>query len=370
MPRTVVVKVGTSTLSDPEGRIDREYVESLAAELAALAAEGRRVVLVSSGAIRAGCERLGWGQRPRTVPQKQAAAAVGQGRLMELYAAAFGRHGRAVGQVLLTRHDAADRSRYVNARNTLSTLLRSGVVPIVNENDTVAVEEIQFGDNDTLAAQVAVLAHADLLILLTDVPGLLDAAGRVIPRVTTIDATLRALCGRAGVIGTGGMATKLAAAELAGMAGIGTRIARGRPAAILRQVVAGEGVGTEFLPAARRLAGRKHWIAYGPLPNGVLVVHPLAEAALREQQKSLLPAGVTGLRGPFARGDIVSLAGESGHEFARGIVSCGSDELAQVMGLHTAEARRRVGRPDLREVIHRDNLVVLATRPEAAHGPE
>src|SRR2546430_1261686 len=181
IPKTLVVKVGTSTLTGPDGGIDTDYVGDLASELAALVNGRQRVVLVTSGAIRAGCERLGWGNRPRTVPMKQAAAAVGQGRLMEMYAAAFGRQGLAVGQLLLPRHDASDRARYVNARNTLSTLLRQAVVPIINENDTVAVEEIRFGDNDTLAAQVAAMAHADLLVLLTDVDGLLDRDGNVIP---------------------------------------------------------------------------------------------------------------------------------------------------------------------------------------------
>src|SRR5437764_4722947 len=201
IPKTLVVKVGTSTLTGPDGGIDAGYIGELAGELAALVHAGQRVVLVSSGAVRAGCERLGWANRPRTVPMKQAAAAVGQGRLMEIYAAAFGQHRLAVGQLLLTRHDASDRTRYVNARNTLSTLLRQTVVPIVNENDTVAVEEIRFGDNDTLAAQVAAMAHADLLVLLTDVDGLLDRDGNVIPKITEVDHTVRALCAGAGAAG-------------------------------------------------------------------------------------------------------------------------------------------------------------------------
>lgn len=367
MERTLVVKVGTSTLCDAAGRIDRDYVEELAAELVGLADDGKRVVLVTSGAIRAGCERLGWGTRPRALPLKQAAAAVGQGRLMELYAAAFGRRGRAVGQVLLTRHDAADRSRYVNARNTLSTLLTQGVIPIVNENDTVAVEEIRFGDNDTLAAQVSVLAHAGLLVLLTDVEGLLDASGALIARVGHVDASIHALCGRPGAAGTGGMATKLEAAEIACAAGIRTCIVRGRPASVIGRLVSGERVGTEFLPAPRRLAGRKHWIAYGSHVRGALAVHPLARAALVEQNRSLLPAGVLRVRGPFERGDIVSLADEEGRVFGRGMVSCDSEEIERVMGLHTLEAQRRLGRPEFREVVHHDNLVLLA-RPAVDDG--
>ncbi len=363
MARTIVVKVGTSTLTSPAGGLDRGYIEDLADQLAELAAERRRVVLVSSGSIRAGCERLGWA-RPRTVPMKQAAAAVGQGLLMELYAAAFGRHGLPVAQVLLPRQDAAERTRYVNARNTLTTLLRHGVVPVVNENDTVAVEEIQFGDNDTLAAQVAVLVHADLLLLLTDVEGLLDRVGQLVRRVTEIDHAVRALCGRPGEHGRGGMATKIGAAEIASAAGIRTVVARGQPATTVGLVARGDACGTLFAARARRLAGRKHWIAYAGPPRGTLSVHPLAETALVERHTSLLPAGVTEVQGAFSRGDVVSLAGQQGAEFARGIVTCGAEELRSVMGAHTSEARRRIGRDDFEEVIHRDNLVLLAPRED------
>jgi glutamate 5-kinase len=359
MLRRIVVKVGTSTLTDASGGLDRGYVGELAAELAALAHAGRRVVLVSSGAIRAGCERLGWAGRPRTVPQKQAAAAVGQGRLMEIYAEAFGRHGLAVGQVLLTRHDAVERTRYINARNTFLTLLRHEVVPIVNENDTVATEEIKFGDNDTLAAQVAVLIHADALVLLTDVEGLLDRSGQRIPQVREIDRATRALCAGPGQVGSGGMATKLAAAEIACSAGVRTFIALGRPASTLGELARGAKIGTEFLPLERRLAGRKHWIAYGAEPKGTLAVHPLAETALVDRQKSLLPAGVLAAEGNFARGDVVRLVSQEGGLFARGIVSVGVEAVRQVMGLHTAEARRRLGLESFQEVVHRDNMVLL-----------
>jgi glutamate 5-kinase len=370
IPKTLVVKVGTSTLTGADGGIDAAYIQELAAELAALAHAGQRVVLVSSGAVRAGCERLGWAARPRTVPMKQAAAAVGQGRLMEIYASAFGRHGLAVGQLLLTRHDASDRTRYVNARNTLSTLLRQAVVPIINENDTVAVEEIRFGDNDTLAAQAAVMAHAELLLLLTDVDGLMDPEGNVIPTVVEVDHAVRALCTGAGARGTGGMTTKLAAAEIASAAGIRTCIARGRPASIARRIGSGEVLGTQFLPTTRRLAGRKHWIAYGSTPQGSLSVHPLAEAALVEKQKSLLPAGVVGVVGDFRRGETVTLTDAAGSQFARGIVSCDAGEVRAVMGLHTTEARGRIGRSDFQEIIHRDNLVLLPrTVPTDGHVP-
>jgi glutamate 5-kinase len=360
MPKTIVVKVGTSTLTDAEGRLDREYLPRLAGQLCGLMDEGRRVVLVTSGAVRAGVEQLGWDGRPRSVPLKQAAAAVGQGRLMALYAAAFEARGRLVGQVLLTRQLAQDRARYVNAQNTLATLLRHGVLPIINENDTVAVEELQFGDNDTLAALVAALVRAELLVLLTNVDGLLDGEGRIIPRVTAITPELRALAGGAGRHGSGGMVTKLAAAEIAGAAGVRTVIARGRRPDVIPDVVRGEPVGTLFAPPARRLRGRKHWLAYGTQPRGSLTVNPPARRVLVEEHRSLLPAGVVAVEGPFSAGETVSLRAEDGTEFARGLVTCDWLEARRVMGLHSARMAEVLGRPGVEELVHRDNLVVLS----------
>lgn len=359
MPRTIVVKVGTSTLSDADGHIDREYLGLLAGQLSDLMDEGRRVVLVSSGAVRAGVEQLGWASRPRSVPLKQAAAAVGQGRLMALYASVFEPRQRVVAQVLLTRQLAQDRPRYVNAQNTLRTLLHHGVLPIVNENDTVAVEELQFGDNDTLAALVAALVHADLLILLTNVDGLLDAEGRVIARVGEISDGVRALAGGAGEHGSGGMVTKLLAAETAGAAGVRTVIARGRRPNVIPDIVRGEKLGTTFAAAPRRLSGRKHWLAYGTQPRGSLTVNEPARRALVEEHKSLLPAGVVGVDGPFDAGETVSLKTEEGAEFARGLVTCDWLSAQQVMGIHTTRIAEVLGRTDLAELVHRDNLVIL-----------
>lgn len=358
MPRTIVVKVGTSTLTDGSGRLDEAFLPQLAGQLCDLMDEGRRVVLVTSGAVRAGVEQLGWAQRPRTVPLKQAAAAVGQGRLMALYAAAFGRRGRAVGQVLLTRQLAQDRASYVNAKNTLSTLLRHGALPIINENDTVAVEEIQFGDNDTLAALVAALVHAELLVLLTDVEGLLDAERQVIPRVARITPELRALAGGAGRHGSGGMVTKLAAAEIAGAAGVRTVIARGRRPDVVKDVVHEQSVGTTFVPA-QRLRGLKHWLAYGTQPTGSITVNQRARSALVDEHKSLLPAGITGVEGPFFPGETVSLRSEDGEEFGRGLVTCDWRDTERLMGVHTTRIAEILGRPGVAEIIHRDNLVVL-----------
>jgi len=361
MPNTLVVKVGTSTLADADGRIDRPFLADLAAQLAGLMAAGRRVVLVTSGAVRAGAEVLGWEARPRTLPLRQAAAAVGQGRLMGLYAEAFATHGRAVGQILLTRQLAQDRPRYVNAQNTLRTLLGEGVLPIVNENDSVAVEELQFGDNDTLAALVSALVGARLLVLLTNVPGLLDREGNVIPAVAALTPEVRALAGGAGTHGAGGMATKLQAAEIAGAAGVRTVIAPGRRPNVLAEIVAGGEVGTTFHPPERRLKGRKHWLAYGAQPQGAVTVNACARAALVEQHRSLLPVGVVAVEGPFAAGDSVSIRAEDGRELGRGIASCDWHEARRLLGAHTSEIAGILGRADVAEIVHRDNLVITST---------
>ncbi len=359
MPRTIVVKVGTSTLTDAEGRLDREFLPLLVGQLCDLLDEGRRVVLVTSGAVRAGVEALGWAQRPRTVPLKQAAAAAGQGRLMALYQELFAARGRVAAQLLLTRQLAQERASYVNAQNTLTTLLRHGAVPVVNENDTVAVEELQFGDNDTLAALVAALIRAELLVLLTNVDGLLDADGELVRQVRGVTPELRALAGGAGKHGSGGMITKLQAAEIAGAAGVRTVIARGRRPNVVPEVVRGEAPGTVFLPPARRLSGRKHWLAYGPRPRGSLTVNACAYRVLVEEHRSLLPTGVVAVEGPFSAGDTVSLCSEDGVEFARGLVTCDSGEADRVKGLHSGQVSEVLGRPGVEELVHRDNLVVL-----------
>lgn len=367
MPKTIVVKVGTSTLADAEGRIDRAFLDRLADQLCALADEGRRVVLVSSGAVRAGAEVLGWETRPRTLSLKQAAAAVGQGRLMGLYAESFGRHGRAVGQVLLTRQLAQDRPRYVNAQNTLKALLDHGAIPIINENDAIAVEELQFGDNDTLAALTAALVGAKLLILLTNVEGLLDQNKRLIPQVKQLTPELREMAGGAGKHGSGGMATKLQAAEIAGAAGVRTVIARGRRENVIPEIVHGAHHGTTLIPPEKQLSGRKHWLAYGTQPRGSVTVNACAVAALVEQHRSLLPVGITAVEGPFEAGETVSIRDEKGRELGRGITSCDWRDVQRLIGVHSSRIPALLGREDLSEIIHRDNLVVLRSH-EAASG--
>jgi glutamate 5-kinase len=357
---TVVVKIGSSSLTGSERSLDREFMVGLAAQIGAAWADGHRVVLVTSGAISAGSERLALKGRPRLLAMKQAAAAVGQGLLMEVYSAAFAAVGRAVAQVLITRQDIAERARYLNARQTLSTLLRLGVVPIVNENDTVSVDEIRFGDNDTLAALVAALTGADLLILLTDVEGFRGADGSVISEVSEITDELFDLAGGAGSAdGTGGMVTKLQAALIAGEAGIPTVIARSREPGVLGAALRGEPVGTRFLPRERPMRGRKQWIAFGAPARGSLVVNDRAKRALVEQRRSLLPVGVVQVDGSFQAGDIVSIMDETGREFARGVVTCDTRDAALVLGHRTELIPQLLGRDDLQELVHRDNLVIM-----------
>jgi glutamate 5-kinase len=357
---TIIVKVGSSSLTGGTGRLDRHFIGDLTAQISTLWTEGHRVVLVTSGAIVAGAERLRLKGRPHALAMKQAAAAVGQGLLMEVYSDAFAACDRTVAQVLITRQDTADRSRFVNARHTLSALLRLGVVPVVNENDTVSVDEIRFGDNDTLAALVASLVQADLLVLLTDVPGFYGPDGAVLPMVPEITPELYELAGGAGTAsGTGGMVTKLQAAGIAGEAGIPTVIARAREPGILATLLRGDGVGTRFVPRSKRMRGRKQWIAFASPPRGALAVNPCAVHALVTHRRSLLPIGVVRVEGVFHAGDTVSITDENGVEFARGVVSCDHREADIVRGHRTDQISRLIGRDDLQELVHCDNLVLV-----------
>jgi glutamate 5-kinase len=345
---------------------DPDRIGALAAEIAAVA-KGRQVVLVTSGAIVTGMARLGLAARPRSIPDKQAAAAVGQSALMWQYEIAFKRHGLAVGQVLLTAQDIADRARYLNARNTLLTLLRLDVVPIVNENDTVAVEEIKVGDNDNLSALVASLIDADLLVLLTDVDGLYTedparhAGARKLDTVDAVTEDLTRLVWDHGGGGSvGGMATKLQAAQKAAAAGVPMIITSGRTAGVLRRAVEGEPVGTYFVPKADRLGARKRWIAFAVPPQGRLTVDAGAIEALTQRGKSLLPSGVREVEGDFASGAVVAVVAEvDGKEFARGLVNFDAGELRKLRGAKTREIEERLGYKSFDEVIHRDNLVIL-----------
>jgi glutamate 5-kinase len=364
--RRLVVKVGSSLITAPGVGADPDRIDAVASEIARVRA-GREIVLVTSGAITTGVARLTMARRPRSIPEKQAAAAVGQSALMWHYEAAFKRHGISVGQVLLTAQDIGDRARYLNARNTLLALLRLEVLPIVNENDTVAVEEIKVGDNDNLSALVASLIDADLLVLLTDVDGLYTAdparhaGARKLDTVQAVTDQIEELAWAGeSEMGVGGMATKLQAAHKAAAAGIPMIIGSGREAGALARILGGETIGTYFAPRADRLAARKRWIAFAVAPQGRLVVDAGALSALTQQGRSLLPSGLIGVEGAFAAGDVVAVVAEAGRrEFARGLVNFDADELRRIQGAKTREIEGRLGYRAVDEVIHRDNLVVL-----------
>ena len=363
--RRVVVKVGSGLITRPAVGPDPDRIEQLAADVAAIRRD-REVALVSSGAIATGMARLALAERPRSIPEKQAAAAVGQSALMWQYEIAFKRHGIAVGQVLLTAQDIGDRTRYLNARNTLLALLAFGVVPVVNENDTVAVEEIKVGDNDNLSALVASLVEADLLVLLTDVDGLYTADPARDPAATKLDTVetisediVRMAWAHADGVSVGGMATKLQAAQKAAASGVPMVIASGRQPGILARIVAGEPVGTYFVPKADRLGARKRWIAFAVAPQGRLVVDAGAARALTGHGRSLLPSGVTDVTGEFGAGEVVAVVDADGREIARGLVNFDTAELRRIRGAKTQEIEARLGYKSFDEVIHRDNLVIL-----------
>jgi glutamate 5-kinase len=355
--RRVVVKIGTKSITaGATGRFD-----DVARQVSALRGLGKQVVVVSSGAIALGFPRLGLGARPTLMAELQASAAAGQSRLMHAYEQAFAAHRLEVAQVLLTHDGISDRGMYLNARAALDALLSHGVVPIINENDTIAVDEIRFGDNDQLAAMVATLVGADLLVLLTDVEGLLDAAGARISIVREVDE-VRSLVRphEAGGLSLGGMESKLEAARRASLRGIPVLIADARDPDILPQVLSGQDVGTLVLPSGAKLASRKHWIAYTLKPKGVLIVDDGAASAIRESGSSLLPAGIVGVRGDFSPSEPVSIIARDGAELARGLARYGVGEVARMAGAKGPEIAQRVGPHYTGDaVVHRDDLVVL-----------
>ena len=362
----IVVKVGTSTLTHKNGKLNLEQIEKLVRQLSDLRNQGKDVVLVSSGAIGAGMGKLNLEERPKTIPEKQAVAAVGQGILLHIYEKIFAEYGQATAQLLLTKADLEHRQRFLNARNTLLTLLRLGVIPIVNENDTVAFEEIKFGDYDTLAALVGTLIDADLVILLTDIDGFYDGDPRKskdakrISVVETIDERVESLAGSVGSkFGSGGMATKITAAGIAVNAGIPLMIAHGAETHIIRRLTGGEDVGTLFLPIEMKPHLRKKWIAFGSHVEGRIIVDDGAKNALVHKGKSLLPSGITAVEGNFSAGDVVGIADSSGREFARGITHYGTQELNRIKGQKSSDICPILGYKDFDEVIHRDNLSLI-----------
>lgn len=364
--RRLVLKLGTSVLTAGSPQLNRPRMLDIVRQCARLHVAGVEVVVVSSAAITAGRERLGGRPLPQAMPAKQMLAAVGQSRLMAHYEQFFDIYGIVVGQVLLTRSDLDHRSRYLNARDTLQALLAARIVPIINENDAVSTDEIKLGDNDNLSALVANLVEADLLLLLTDQPGLFtadprsDPTAQLIPEVERIDDTLRALAGgsRSG-LGTGGMSTKLAAADLARRGGAEVVIAAGSVENVVLKVAQGERVGTRFRPLANRLESRKRWLLGGPAPAGRILVDDGAAAALANQGRSLLPVGVVGVEGQFQRGDTVRICNGAGREIARGLTRYGAASLDKIKGRRSEEIAAILGYENSPEVVHRDDLVVL-----------
>jgi glutamate 5-kinase len=361
--KRVVVKVGSSSLTTAVGGIDPARVRDLVDVLARLRASGTEVVLVSSGAIAAGLAPLRLRKRPKALPAQQAAASVGQGLLVHRYTEELARHGVIAGQILLTADDVTRRSHYRNAYQTFAKLLDLGVLPIVNENDTVATSEIRFGDNDRLAALVAHLVHADLLVLLSDVDGLYDANpahpdSSLLPEVVSVDDLAAVRIGRtgAGGLGTGGMQTKVDAARIATGAGIPVVLTSADRAAA---ALAGERVGTLFHPTGRRRPTRLLWLAHATEPKGTLVLDAGAVRAVVERRASLLAAGVTGVSGTFHAGEPVDLAGPDGTPVARGLVNFDAEEIPALLGRSSHELKRELGAGYEREVVHRDDLVLL-----------
>lgn len=364
--RRVVIKIGSSLLTNEGAGLDAGAIQSWADEIATLRRLGMDVVLVSSGAIAEGIKRLGWTRRPHALNQLQAAAAVGQMGLVHVYEQSFQVHGVKTAQVLLTHEDLADRRRYLNARSTLRTLLDMGVVPIINENDTVVVEEIRFGDNDTLGALVTNLIEADCLVILTDQVGLYTADPRKVPEAKLVteaeagDSSLEAMAGGAGsLVGTGGMLTKVLAAKRAARSGAHTIIVSGREPRVLVRLAEGEAIGTHLKAKERPMAARKAWLADHLQVRGKLFLDTGAVEALIEDGKSLLSIGVYRVEGQFQRGEVVSCFDRAGREVARGLINYASEDTQKILHVPTALMEEALGFIDEEELIHRDNLVVL-----------
>jgi glutamate 5-kinase len=362
----VVIKVGSSLVTDEGRGLDITAIARWTQQIAALRASGKQIVVVSSGAVAEGMKRLGWSKRPQQVHELQAAAAVGQMGLAQAYEAQFRAQGLKSAQVLLTHADLADRARYLNARSTLFTLLQLGVVPVINENDTVVTDEIKFGDNDTLAALVANLVEADVLVILTDQSGLFSADPRVDPTASLIRTAiagapeLEVMAGGVGsAIARGGMLTKVLAAKRAARSGAATVIASGREDNVLRRLASGEAIGSELKASMPVLAARKQWLADHLLLKGRVIIDEGAAAALTSRGRSLLPIGVVEVVGEFRRGDVVGCVKQDGREIARGLINYSSAEARQIARKPTTEIELILGFIEEPELIHRDNLVLL-----------
>ncbi|MFM8391808.1 MAG: glutamate 5-kinase [Methylophilaceae bacterium] len=362
----IVIKVGSSLVTNNGEGLDRQAIAAWAEQIAALNKMGRQIVLVSSGAVAEGMQRLGLRKRPTAVNELQAAAAVGQMGLVQMYESCFSQHGLHTAQVLLTHDDLSDRKRYLNARSTLRTLLSLGVIPIINENDTVVTDEIRFGDNDTLGSLVANLIEADVLVILTDQSGLYSADPRkdkqavLIQQALAGDAELEKMAGGAGsAVGTGGMLTKILAAKRAARSGAGTIIASGREPEVLLKLAQGQSIGTHLRAGQGKLQAKQQWMADHLRVAGKVTLDAGAVKVLRDQGKSLLPVGVVKVEGNFERGDVVACLDEQGQEVARGLVNYSAAETARILRTPSNEIAQILGYVDESELIHRDNLILM-----------
>lgn len=370
--RRIVIKLGTGLLTRPDGQIDNIIIEQLVRQITALHREGREVLLVSSGAIGAGFPLLNLSARPTTLPLLQASAAAGQTKLMRLYDDLFGKQQIMIAQVLLTRDDLKIRKRHLNIRNTLNTLLQNKVLPIINENDTVSVDEIRFGDNDLLSALVTNLIQADLLINLTNVDGLLEKSpdgqilhDKIIHEVKGLPSSIfRHTSSEKSKLGSGGIAAKLKAAKVLTTSGEFMIIANGRDENILQNVLSGKTVGTLFTPEKGKMESRKRWIAFFHQSRGTVIVDHGARNALLNKGKSLLPSGIIEVDGTFKTGDIVMICDRNREEIGKGLINFSSDELHRIKGCHTSMIESIIGHSSYDEVIHRNNLVITYTEPE------
>lgn len=365
--KRIVVKVGTSTLTYATGKLNFYRIEKLVRELSDLVNQGKEIILVSSGAVATGIDFLGLKEKPKTIPEKQAMAAVGQGILMHTYEKIFGEYGQTVGQVLLTRENSGKHKQYMNSRNVLLTLLKMGIIPVINENDAVAVDELKIGDNDNLSATVATLVDADVLIILSDIEGVYtanpqsDPAATLLKEIEDISPKIEELAGGAGSkLGTGGMYTKIQAAKIAVSAGVTMVIASGSRDGIVRDVLSGAQYGTIFPAKESHLKLRKSWLAFGKLISGDLVVDTGCERAMVHDGSSLLAAGIVSAEGDFVKGSTVRVLSQQGREIARGTVNYEAGELQKIIGKHTEQFYEILGEKVYDEVIHRDNMVLMA----------
>lgn len=362
----IIVKVGTSLLTTPDNNFSPVCIAGIVKELCSLCQSGKEVILVTSGAIGAGMCRLGLKHRPTTIPLKQACAAIGQGYLMNIYEQLFGEHHQTIAQVLLTHHELANRRSYLNTYNTLLTLLQYNTIPIINENDTIAVDEIKFGDNDTLSSLVAQLIEADLLILLTDIDGLYSKApdgkglGELIPLVEDITPEIVNMAkGTKNKFSTGGMTTKITAAQVATAAGVTVMILNGRTNGIIRDALSGKGCGTTFVAKADKISSRKRWIMYGLKTSGEIIIDDGAKDAILNQGKSLLPSGIVEVKGRFEEGDAVLISCIQGNSFAKGLINYSKGAIMKIKGKQSSQIEEILGYKYNDEIIHRDNLVMF-----------